>query len=292
MRKLLDLSDRNLVRAIYDLEKVDDENSPELRRFQSLRSDLSRIAWNAFADALECDARPLVKTGVMTFPLNPTIAERFLSVLLASPKTLMRREDFSLGYMQTAPGQCEYMNACNLYRAQTSAAAAVFADFLQEVAPTLAENLGHPFRIASTRQFELVPREIAADKHIDGWPSAICKLFVLPQGAGTHSGTTWFQLRDHKDFTLETGQPTWMIFENSAVWHKPITGASLRPTIEFDIVPASRTFLHPTDAGLAGWYPWFPTETGLLEGTRMALTRTCADGDKSWLDRLHHFVRR
>ncbi len=292
MRQLLDLSDRNLVQAIYDLEKVDDENSPQLRRFQSLRSDLSRIAWNAFADALQCEARPLARTGVMTFPLDPVLAERFQSVFLASPKTVMRREDFSLGYMQTAPGQCAYMNDCNHYRTQTPAAAGLFADFLREVGPTLAESLGHPFRIASTRQFELVPRDIAADKHVDGWPAAICKLFVLPQGAGTRSGTTWFRLRDGKEFTLETDRPTWMIFENSAVWHKPITGASLRPTIEFDLVPASKTSLQPTDAGLAGWYPWFPTETGLLAGTRMALVQACADDDRSWLGRLRRLAGR
>ena len=46
-------------------------------------------------------------------------------------------------------------------------------------------------------------------------------------------------------------------------------------------------------AGLAGWYPWFPTEASLLEGTRLALARCFPeDAAKGWKNRLRQLVRR
>jgi hypothetical protein len=78
-----------------------------------------------------------------------------------------------------------------------------------------------------------------------------------------------------------------VIFENSVVWHAAVSAKALRPTVEFDILPARATSLDPFFAGLAGWYPWFPTEAGLLEGTRLALARCFPeDAAKGWISRL------
>jgi len=128
--------------------------------------------------------------------------------------------------------------------------------------------IGHPFRIASTRQFQLVPNRPLADRHLDGWPVAMRKIFVLPQGCGRRSSTTWFRLRNGEEFTLESEKPIWVLFENSVVLHAPISGVALRPTIEFDIVPARQTSFDVVDAGLGGWYPHFPTEAELHAGIR------------------------
>jgi hypothetical protein len=57
------------------------------------------------------------------------------------------------------------------------------------------------------------------------------------------------------------------------VWHAAVSAKALRPTIEFDLLPARETSLAPFYAGLAGWYPWFPTEANLVEGTRLALAQ-------------------
>ena len=97
------------------------------------------------------------------------------------------------------------------------------------------------------------------------------KIFLLPQGCGGQSSTTWFRRRDGVEFTLESEKPIWVLFENSVVLHAPVSGVAFRPTIEFDIVPARRTCLDPFDAGLGGWYPIFPTEDELFAGTRLAL---------------------
>lgn len=293
MRKLLDHPDARLVQEIDALEKNDLEADPALARFMSARSDLSRMAWNSFAAALGCDAGPLARTGVMVFPLDEALADRLLAGMLESPKTPLRHDDFTAGYVRTAASQCDYMNACNEYRELTPRSLALLSEFLSAVGPTLEQAVGHPFRVGSTRQFQLVPRDVFADRHTDGWPVAIRKIFILPRGAGPLSGTTWFCQRNGEELTIESDKPIWMIFENSVVLHAPIPGASLRPTIEFDIVPAKETSLEPVFAGLAGWYPWFPTEAGLLEGTRAALARCYADHGskgKGWRNRLRRLV--
>ena len=96
----------------------------------------------------------------------------------------MRREDFAMGYVGTGAAQCEYLNACNEYRELTPACLQLLTEFLAKVGPQVEQTIGHPFRVGSTRQFQLVPERIASGRHLDGWPVAIRKLFILPQGAG------------------------------------------------------------------------------------------------------------
>jgi len=291
LRDLLRHPDQRLVQEIYELEKRDPENDAELNRFNTLRSDLSRMAWNSFAAALDCDAGPISRTGVMVFRLDETLADRLAAALLESPKTPLRRDDFAMGYVRTAASQCDYMNECNEYRELTPRSKGLLFEFLATNGPVVGQAIGHPFRVGSTRQFQLVPRPVAADRHTDGWPVAVRKIFILPRGAGPRSGTTWFRQRNGEEMTIESDKPIWMIFENSVVLHAPITGQALRPTIEFDILPAKETSLDPVWAGLAGWYPWFPTEAGLLEGTRFALMRCCVDEPtKGWRSRIRRLI--
>jgi hypothetical protein len=276
LRELLSLSDRGLVQEIHGLEKYGAEDDAALKRFSEIRSDLSYVAWTSFSDALECDAGPISKTGMMSFPLDPALAGRFSKALLEGPKTKIRRDDFVLGYMRTGASMCDYLN-----------------EFMAIYGAKLEEILGHPFRIGSTRQFQLVPRTIAADKHVDGWPLAIRKLFILPHGAGRHLGTTWFQQRDNKEVTIESETPIWVIFENSVVLHAPVSAQALRPTIELDVLPARETGLSLFDAGLNGWYPWFPTDASLLAGTRLALKRCFAEEPaKDWKSLIRRLGRK
>jgi hypothetical protein len=291
LRHLLKCNDLQLVQKVHEMEKYGPEDDPVLGRFRALRTDLSRMSWNSFVAALgDCDAGPLARTGVMTFPLDEDFAARLASVLLASPRTEMRRDDFAMGWVGTAGAQCEYLNACNEYRAFTPEGMALIGEFLQSIGIGLQKILGHAFRIGSMRQFQLVPERIASGRHLDGWPVAIRKLFILPQGCGRSTGTTWFRQRDGKQLELESDKPIWAIFENSVVWHAAVSAKALRPTIEFDLLPARETSLEPFYAGLAGWYPWFPTEAGLLEGTRLALAQCYPEqsgkGLKSRLRRL------
>ena len=293
MRELLQYPDIRLAEEIDALEKHAREDDRELGRFRAVRSELSRIAWSAFSAALDCDSGPLSRTGVMVFPLDESLAAQLLAALLESRKTPLRHDDFALGYVSTAASQSDYMNACNEYRELAPRSLALLTQFLAANGAMIEQAIGHPFRIGSTRQFQLVPRDVAADRHTDGWPTAIRKVFILPQGAGRRSGTTWFCQRNGQELTIESEKPIWVIFENSVVLHAPICGAALRPTIEFDFLPASKTSLDPVFAGLAGWYPWFPTQEGLLEGTRIALGRCYADEPPAgFMSRIRRLVGR
>jgi hypothetical protein len=294
LRELLKFNDLQLVQKVHELEKYGPEDDPTLGRFRVARTDLSRMSWNSYVSALgDCDAGPLARTGVMTFPLDEGFAQRLATALLDSPRTDMRREDFAMGYVGTAAAQCEYLNACNEYREITPACMQLLTEFLAKAGPQIEQAIGHSFRIGSMRQFQLVPERIASGRHLDGWPVAIRKLFLLPQGCGRRTSTTWFRQRDGKQFELESETPIWVIFENSVVWHAAVSAKALRPTVEFDLLPARQTNLEPFFAGLAGWYPWFPTEANLLEGTRVALARCFPEeAPGKWKSRLGRLVGR
>jgi hypothetical protein len=267
LRHLLKCNDLQLAQKVHEMEKYGPEDDPVLGRFRALRTDLSHMSWNSFVAALgDCDAGPLSRTGVMTFPLDEGFASRLATVLHASPRTEMRRDDFAMGWVGTAGAQCEYLNACNEYRAFTPEGMALIGEFLQTIGPELQRTLGHAWRIGSMRQFQLVPERVASGRHLDGWPVAIRKLFILPQGCGRATSTTWFRQRDGKQLELESERPIWVVFENSVVWHAAVSAKALRPTVEFDLLPARETSLEPFYAGLAGWYPWFPTEASLSRG--------------------------
>ena len=217
--------------------------------------------------------------------------------MFAAPRVKMRRKHFAMGYVSTSFAQCDYLNASNQYRKLTPATRALLDEFLSTAGPMVEAAVGHPFRIASTRQFQLVPNRPLADRHLDGWPVAMRKIFVLPQGCGKQSSTTWFQLRNGEEFTLESEKPIWVLFENSVVLHAPISGVALRPTIEFDIVPARQTSFDVVDAGLGGWYPHFPTDAELQAATRQALQSFLAEVPEgapveSWLKRVGRSLRR
>jgi hypothetical protein len=294
--ELLALPDRVLAERMHVLEVRTDDEDPSFDHYQRFRNELSRQAWQALTDELDCDRGPLAEVGVMSFPLDEGLAGRLLNALLGAPRVRMRRKDFALGYVSTSVGQCEYLNSSNEYRKLTPVSQDLMREFLATAGPIIESMIAHPFRIASTRQFQLIPNRPAADRHLDGWPVAMRKIFVLPQGCGTRSSTTWFRRRDGVEFTMESEEPIWMLFENSVVLHAPISGVALRPTIEFDIVPARQTSFDPVDAGLGGWYPNFPTEDELLAGTRVALERFLAEVPGGapvdpWLTRMRKTLR-
>lgn len=295
--EFLSLSDHALAERMHRWEAQSPDDDAAFDKFRRNRSILSREAWQSLTNELGCDSGPLAEVGVMVFPLDDGLARRLLQAMFAAPRVKMRRKDFALGYVSTDFAQCDYLNSSNQYRKLTSASLALLDEFLSTAGPMVEANIGHPYRIASTRQFELVPNRPLADRHLDGWPVAMRKIFVLPQGCGKRSSTTWFRLRNGEEFTLESEKPIWVLFENSVVLHAPISGVALRPTIEFDIVPARQTSFAVVDAGLGGWYPHFPTEAELHAGTRQALQSFLAEvpggaQEESWLTRFRRSLVR
>ncbi len=295
--EFLSLPDAVLTERLHRWEARSADDDAAFGRFRDHRTALSRQAWQSLTDELGCDNGPLAEVGVMVFPLDEDLARRLLQEMLASPRVKMKAKDFALGYVGTSVAQCDYLNASNQYRKLTPASRALLEEFLATAGPMIESLIGHPFRIASTRQFQLVPNRPQADPHLDGWPVAMRKIFVLPQGCGRRSSTTWFRRRDGEEFTLESEKPIWVLFENSVVLHAPISGVALRPTIEFDIVPARQTSFDVVDAGLGGWYPHFPTESEFQAATRRALQSFLAEvpggaTEEGWLSRIARSLRR
>jgi hypothetical protein len=277
----LKLSDLALAQKVDYEEKYGPQESSDFVAFVAARAELSRIAWNSFASALRCDRGPIAKTGLIWRPLEEQTAQRLNDILQASPPTLLKRDDFALGYLSNSTtGLVDYFNACNEYRAITPELTAALTDLLATIGPDIEQALGHPFRIGSTHQFQLRPSQKPAFRHLDHWPVSIRKVFILPRGAGGKLGTTWFRMRNGQEIVLDTDKPIWVIFENSVVWHAPVSSEALRPTIELDLVPAAETSFDPFYAGINGLYPWFPTEEGLLEGTRTAIKMSAGDQPK------------
>ena len=289
--EFLTLSDVALAERLHRWEARSADDDAAFEQFRRQRAILSREAWQSLTDRLGCDSGPLAEVGVMVFPLDDDLARRLLQAMLAAPRIKMRRKNFAPGYVSTSFAQCDYLNSSNQYRKLTPSSRALLDEFLSTAGPMVESAIGHPFRIVSTRQFQLVPNRPLADRHLDGWPVAMRKIFVLPEGCGKRSSTTWFRRRDGHEFTLESDKPIWVLFENSVVLHAPISGVALRPTIEFDIVPAQQTSLDVVDAGLGGWYPHFPTEAELHAATRQALQTYLAEVPggapvESWLQRI------
>lgn len=277
LRGWLELSDLELAQKADYEERSGPAEDAGMARLSAMRAHLSRIAWDAYAAALNCDRGPLARTGVIWRPMPQDLADRLLSNLLESPRTTLRRDDYAIGYAANlATSSLETLNSGNEYRETTPKVMATLSEFMASAGPVLAEEFGHPFRIVSTRQFQLMPYYQAAGHHVDGRPGSIRRMFILPRGVDSKSGTTWFRLRNGQEVTLSSEGPMWAVFENSVVWHAPIYAQEMRPTIELDFAPARETSFESYYAGSNGWYPWFPTEAGLLEATRVAVSLVVA----------------
>jgi len=160
--EFLGLSDRALAERMHLLEAQSADDDAAFEHFRRLRTNLSREAWQSLTDELDCDRGPLAEVGVMVFPLDEDFARRLLQALLASPRIKMRRKNFAPGYVSTSFAQCDYLNSSNHYRKLTPASLALLAEFLSTAGPMAEAAIGHPFRIASTRQFQLVPNRFRA----------------------------------------------------------------------------------------------------------------------------------
>lgn len=244
------------LRALYALERKFDLWGP----FCEARASLSCRAWDQFAG--EWDSGPIAKTGVVWQEISEEWADRLLAVLEHSEPVRLQRGDYVDGYMATHSDLIiNFLNIVNGYRAVSPEFLATLREFLVEHGPQITRWVNHPWRICSVRQFNLLASGEVGSRHTDGWPHAIRKVFILPRGASTQSGTTWFRLRDGTELLFDHPSPCWMMFENNIVEHAMSPGGGNRPTIELDLVPARETSIDPVDAGLNGWYPWFPEDS-------------------------------
>ena len=241
------------LRALYALERKSDLWTP----FDEARARSSRLAWDKFS--IGCDSGPIAKTGVVWQPIAQEWADRLLAALENSKPTRLVRGDYSDGYMATLSDLIiGFLNIVNDYRTVTPEFTATLRAFLGAHGSQITRWLNHPWSVCSIRPFNLKLSGELGSRHVDGWPPAIRKVFILPRGASAQTGTTWFRLRDGSELLFDHPSPCWLMFENNTVEHAMMPGKMLRPTIELDLTPARQTSMDPVYAGLNGWYPWFP----------------------------------
>jgi hypothetical protein len=287
MRDWLELSDLALAQKIDYTEKNGAETDPVLAGFIAVRAHLSMLAWNAYAEPLNCDSGPMAKAGVTTMAMDDDLGESLMAAFAASPPALLQRDDFAIGYVSNRTQEsCDHLNRANDYRAMTDGMTAILDRAMERLAPQIEQTLGHPFRIVSTRSFELKPRTGIEGRHLDGWPPSLRKMFFLPRGASPELGSTWFRRRDGREIVVESSGPVILLVENSVVWHAPRPAQQRRPTIELNLAPAPRTVPQTWYAGLNGFYPWFPSEASFLQGTRAAAQIAASAERRSLLQRL------
>lgn len=237
-------------------------------RWSEARRKLSELAWdlhsaNAYAHYRathpQAGAPHVERTGLYDQGrLNAEDTEALHRLFHECPVKPYSVDEFHEGYSFDPTGSLE---SYNTYRTMTPAFETKLGEALQKIAPQVEEICGHHFRIVSSHLWSLNPGPRRYQYHLDWWPVALKKLFILPGGLDEHKGSTAFRLKSGEEVVAEGPPGTWIVFENSGVEHKGVESSTvLRPTIAISIAPSFRTDLRLLDAGTNSGYPWFPVE--------------------------------
>lgn len=239
------------------------DDNREFWPIHAARKLLSTAAWEPYSVAAYrrygASAPPLSNTGAMQGELDGDVACRLLDLLANSQTTIYRFDDFTPGYMaDTKRFSITSQNENNIYYEMTAPMLAEIGRFLAGFSQTIEKVCGHFWTVGSIRCFAL-KSGTDGGVHLDGWPRAMKKLFLLPNGVGRERGSTYFVLRTGEKLIVESAAPAWLFFENSVLPHATVVPKERpRPTIEIDLMPAMVTDPTPVYVGINGWYPLFP----------------------------------
>ena len=172
-------------------------------------------------------------------------------------------QDFSHGYFfEPRRNVHDYFNITNTYKNWTDDFKLSIESSLNSIKTIIEKACGHNWSICSSRLFSLQHGTNTGAVHKDGWPYAIKKLFIFPDGASLRNGTTLINTKSGSEIFLELPPGGWVLFEQNLVSHQATLPSNKlvkpRRTIELDIYPSFETDTRISYAGLNGWYPWFP----------------------------------
>lgn len=222
----------------------------------------SREAYLHFARTRKTPGRPKLEgRGFWQGQISDADAETLQAIFAACPTMPFSGNDHDgKSFYEPRLPNHEYLDSTNTYFQPTAQLRTHIESLLKKLTSEIENLCGHFWRVASWRVFALKPESREYDLHVDGWPPAIKKLFFYPAGVGKANGTTEFMTPDGHAHFIDGGKGTWALFENSVAKHRPCASELKvpRPTIEIDLVPALSTDTTLVDAGVNGWYPWFP----------------------------------
>ena len=245
-------------------------HSPLFARWSEARRKLSDLAWdlhsaNAYAHYRathpQAGAPHIERSGLYDQGrLNAEDTEALHRLFHKCPVKPYSADDFLEGYSFDPTGS--RLESYNTYRTMTPDFETKLAEVLQQIAPQVEEICGHHFRIVSSHLWSLNPGPRNYQWHLDWWPVALKKLFILPGGIIDEiKGSTAFRLKTGEEVIAQGPPGSWIVFENSGVEHKGIESSTMpRPTIAISFAPSFRTDLRLLDAGANSGYPLFPVE--------------------------------
>jgi hypothetical protein len=131
-----------------------------------------------------------------------------------------------------------------------------------KLAPAIRACLGHPFRIANVRSWELLPdaKRFGPNAwHTDGFPYQIFKLLIYISAPGKERGTTEVKLRNGETVPVEGPSGTWILFNSTKLTHRGIPPQiDSRTIIEVTIIPSFQEDPRPAFPGLNATHPIYP----------------------------------
>ncbi len=264
---------------IIGLERSVGIEDPLFKRWFNTRIALSNYSWDLFSrlcfeiyasdnnvqEKPEIDETGLV-LGSYSADLNERMREAFLS-LHEVPFETQAADHHFYDISPGKPDQFNHMLKC--YRPSTEICALV-EELLSAFRTQIEQASGHYFSVSSFRVFSHLPDSSRPDdleqlpRHLDRWPLAMKKLFILPWATSKELGTTLFKLKNGETTLVEQPGAGWALFENSCVWHCAIPPETEpRHTIELSLVPALKTDCRLTDTGMNASYPWYPMDRDL-----------------------------
>lgn len=136
-----------------------------------------------------------------------------------------------------------------------------FNPLLSSLQQPITECIGTPWKVASVRVWETLPRAIEMGPnawHTDGLPPSALKIMIYPLGASYEKGTTELQLPSGLH-AVEGEMGTWVLFKNSEIVHRGLAPQiGKRLVVEITILPSLAYDLRPVAAGVNARHPRLP----------------------------------
>ncbi len=217
---------------------------------------------------------PLITHGFVTGSLDAKLTQQTLAILNTGKTVPFRVKGFYHNYCYSpADKECEdQLNRDHLYFDMTPEILWHMDTVLEAIKETVDKAVCTPWRVLNVRSWKTIGSNETSEAfgplnwHDDGMPSGIFKVMVYLVELSDKTGTVELKLSEHKTKRLQGPAGTYLIFRNSAVFHRGIPPAAKensRVVIEITAIPSMKHDLHAVYGGLNSRHPIRFWETSL-----------------------------